>query len=339
MHWRRQGAPIQGLGEYWTARMFAAATDREFVDARHVLGFDNQGRVNSDSTSGLVRDELRPDRRYVVPGFYGADSQGRMRVLERGGSDVTGALIARGLDATSYDIWSDVDGLMNANPNNVPVARLRPQATLREMREMANGGAELVHRDAIRYMQYGRTPIRLWNSFGQQDAPGTIISGQRDWAETPVIGVTSRDDLMELAIHEFGLNEQVGATTELYETLAKSGVPYEHILTSLDDLSVIFRAEYRNKLPYQLHGLNSPQGDVRLRCIGLVSMVGEGLAQSGTVRSQTLGQAATALSNAGIEHLTTGGAPNSVSAMFYVDTETTDIQEATRVVHNAVCEE
>ncbi|MEK7594407.1 MAG: aspartate kinase [Patescibacteria group bacterium] len=336
-YWRQNGAPIMALGEKWSAQIFAAHTDREFVDASHVIRFNRNGEVDHGATYVSIRRELSDGFEYVVPGFYGADSQGRIHLLGRGGSDITGALIATSLSAGSYHNWSDVSGFMTANPALVEHAQLLPEITQREAREMYMG-CELLHRDVLRYVGATGIPIHMRNTFDVPTAQGTIVTRERDWRASPIVGVVGKSDLVELALHDFGMNEQVGGTTDVFQLLSENGIPYEHAATSTDDLSIIFEEKYAKNLPYKMHGLEQMSRKAVVRPIGAVRIVGEGLANSGNTRSRLLGRVATAFSDSDIEVFGMTDAPNCASLTFFVNPDQANVNDAVNVAHQAVFE-
>ncbi len=189
--WQRRGYPLAGLGEKWTAKMFAAYTDRELVDATELVSFTAQGLLDPVTTRKRIRRRLgHLGNDIVVPGFYGSDQHGHIHTLSRGGSDVSAALIAEALDAESYHNWSDVPGFLTADPRIVATAQHIESITRREVNEMSFG-CELLHPDAIRYSG-DITPIHMRHTFGEPTDPGTAILPTREWSDMPVVGVVSQ---------------------------------------------------------------------------------------------------------------------------------------------------
>jgi len=337
VRWERDGYPIMGLGENWSARLFAAHTGREFVDARHVIRFDREGNVDSEATYSAITRELTNGGNYVVPGFYGSDNEGRIRLLDRGGSDTTGALIAAALHAGTYQVWSDVPGFLTANPGQVPHSQLNEEVTRREAREMYIG-CEVLHRDVLRFLGATAIPIHMRNTFDVPNAPGTIVRAERNWSARPIVGVVGTSNLAELALKEFGMNEQVGSTTDVFNILRDRGVSYEHAATSTDELSIVFRREYQYQLPLHLQGLRRPDRRANVQPIGIVRIVGEGLANSGVLRSRTLGRIAAAFADNDIGIFGMTDVPHSATLTFFVEDDPASVARAIRVAHRTVFE-
>lgn len=332
--WQSEENPIEVLGEYWAAKILASYTDREFIDARHIIRFDQQGNLSLEDTFESVQRELGSGGRYVIPGFYGSDNQGRIRVMGRGASDTSGAILSEILGADTYDIWSDVPGFMTANPKVVPEAHLVKEITRREAREMYIG-CELLHRDVLRFA--GRTAIRLRNTFGKPDEVGTIILEHRDSSVNPIVGIVGTDRLLNLNLHEFGMNERAGMTNDVFEILTKYGIPYEHTATSTDDLSIIFSEAYREKLSHILRRLNQGSRQVSINPIGAVRIVGEPLREPDSKRATIVGRGILALASVCMDVSGFSGAPDTVSRTLFLHNPA-DVAPALNALHQELIE-
>ncbi len=182
--WGMRGFPRQALGEYWSAQTYAHHTDRTFVDAAQIIRFNPDGSFNARVTDQLIQAQLDPDERYVVPGFYGSDETGRIHVFPRGGSDITGAIIARALGTIgTYYNCSDVDGFMTDNPRINPDAELIEAMTYERALRFADQGCELLHPEVCRIL--GDTAIRtiMCNTFGALGNRGTVVSRSLETVE------------------------------------------------------------------------------------------------------------------------------------------------------------
>lgn len=294
--WESRGDPIEALGEYWSAKLFAIRAGREFVDPRGLIFFDNDGSFDDTRSGEAIRGVLGGAGPSVVPGFFGMRQDGQVGVFPRGGSDITGAEISKALGARQYHNWSDVPGFMTADPRVVEDARLLPQITYREARELGNGGSELLHREVIKTLGNTGIDTVMKQTAGPIGDRGTIITDERAWQWQQIIGVTGRDDLQALTLHEFGLNEGVGTTVDVYKELEAAQVPYEYTATGTDDVAIYVSSKYDAELDQIVTDLRSAGRTIELRKrAGLVHVVGEGLAQSGTTRLKALGTVASAL--------------------------------------------
>ena len=162
-------------GEYLCAKLFAAYTRLPFVDAAELLFFAADGSIDLARTKAAVRTRLAPLGSAVVPGYYGTDPSGAIHTFSRGGSDVSGALLAATLEADLYENWTDVDGLYTADPTIVPDALRTPMVSFVQMKKIAAAGAKLLHPDALLPLLGSGTDVILKNTFSS-GLPGTRIT-------------------------------------------------------------------------------------------------------------------------------------------------------------------
>ena len=266
------------LGEKWSAELFvsglqARGVDAEFADPRDFIRFDNHsGKLDTLATYGLTRERLgtiAATKTVIVPGFYGADEVGNVHVLPTGGSDLTGALIARALGAAEYQNWSDVDGYYTADPRLFPTAGQIAAMTYAEKRELGNGGNGLLHRQVSKILEGHGIPTRMLNTFSTE-AGSTLISDSRDTVDTvPIVGVTLQK-MIELRLT--ARDEKAGETVRIYQKLDTAGIPYKHVTTATDALSVFLDEEYADAAHAALHGEIEESSHV-----DAIHVVGEGL--------------------------------------------------------------
>ena len=162
------------MGEYLCARLFSRTSGMTFVDAAKVIATDDRGDVDEALTARNFQRLLQRDERIVIPGFYGSDRHGRIHTFQRNGSDISGALAAAGSGAGLYENWTDVDGLLTADPAIVPEARLIPQISYRQMRAISRAGAKVLHPDSLDPVAMSGIPTRLRNTLNP-DCFGTLI--------------------------------------------------------------------------------------------------------------------------------------------------------------------
>jgi len=333
--WASRNDPVEALGEYWSARLFASKTGREFVDAREIILFDSKDKLDETATFAAVRSRLGNGRKYVVPGFYGSCPDGSIQTFERGGSDITGAIIAKALKADAYHNWSDVAGFMTADPRKVPEARLLSRITYREARELGNGGSELLHRTVIKYL--GGTGIKtvMRKTFGALGNAGTEIVDSRAWQWQPIIGVTGRADLIVLNLHEFGLNEGIGETLDVIRALKEAKIPYEHSNDATDDVSIYVNRQHRDGVKAIAKALRRSGRTLQISNAGLIHVVGEGLAQSGSSsRFWALGAVSTAYYNAALEGMGVSDVGGSATQTLFVRPQA--VGKAVGLAHQAL---
>ncbi len=272
------------FGEYASAKLYAAYSGREFVDAAHIIRLDSEGNVNFAETAEVIRKRFQPRVAYVVPGFYGRDPNGRVRTLGRNSSDTTGAIIANILNAPRYYNFSNQSGWMSGPPDIVNNASVIDHLTYREARELVQGGYEVLAPDAFRYLMNSGVETIVGNVF-EPEQQGTLINETRDCRQSPIAGVTGKMVLHGLTVERFGMNEEVGGTREIFDTLYDFRVPYSSLMTATDSVTVLsdsLRGFQRDILRVLQ---KSPENQAHLHERGLVHIVGEGMKDGSPLRN------------------------------------------------------
>jgi aspartate kinase len=227
-------------GEYLNSRLLAAWLGWPFVDAASCVRFRSDGSFDADATQTLLSQALSGLDRAVVPGFYGADETGRVVTFSRGGSDVSGSLVARAVGADLYENWTDVSGVLFTDPrivkNPIPI----PYITYRELRELSYMGASVLHEDAVFPVRRAGIPINIRNTNRPED-PGTMIVAALPEGVTPppVTGVAGRKGFSSVLVEKSMMNAEVGFGARLLDIFAEKGVPFEHCPTGIDTMSVV----------------------------------------------------------------------------------------------------
>jgi aspartate kinase len=198
-------------GEYLIALLFSRYTGLPAVDAASLIAFDATGTVDEDQTRRSLRRIADSDRAVIVPGFYGADAEGRVHILPRNGSDISGAIIAAGMDADLFENWTDVPGLMTADPAIVPEARLIPHVGYRQMRALSRAGAQVLHPACLDPVAMAGIPTRLRCTM-HPESFGTLIDERCDRVAPCVVGrrsapLPSRPEIKASCISVFGVPE------------------------------------------------------------------------------------------------------------------------------------
>lgn len=230
-------------GEWLSAQAFAKFMGGSFVDAENLIRLRQNGQV-SQLTYKIIERQLAPGSVYVIPGYYGRDGKGAIKVFPRGGSDITGAIIAKGVHAGLYENWTDVDGVKSADPRIFDRKQQKDIRTVntitgREMREFAYRGADVLQVDSILPALYEGIPINVRNTFNP-DHPGTMILQERESSgEELVIGIAGRQDFASIQISKDGMNRGIGTVRRLLRVLEKRNVSFEHDPTGLDAMSII----------------------------------------------------------------------------------------------------
>jgi len=269
---------LASRGEYLNGRIIAPLLNAKFVDPAGLICFDYEGRLD-EKTYDLLGLALKGDGRFVVPGFYGTDPDGRIKTFSRGGSDITGSIVARATHSDLYENWTDVSGIRMTDPRVVPNARRIDEITYAELRELAYMGASVIHDEAIFPVQKAGIPMNIRNTM-QPDNPGTMILPER-LPKQPVIGIAAKRGFTMINIEKTMMNREVGFTRRALSVLEEHRVSFEHMPTSIDSISLIIRDEELKQ-----HGLSIVTGIDRV-CqpdrvwltpgIALIATVGEGM--------------------------------------------------------------
>jgi len=277
----REKAWVASRGEWLTAHIFASFMNGEFVDAKDLIRLRANGQVDPISYD-LISKRLAPNTNYrVIPGFYGTNHMGTIQTFARGGSDITGAIIARGVNASLYENWTDVDGLGAADPRLIDNPKIIHEITYKEMRELGYRGADVLQRDSVLPVFEASIPINIRNTFNP-DYPGTLIGKERIVVDGEgVIGIAGKAGFASIQIEKFGMNEETGVGGKIFDVFRKYGLPFENTPMGLDEVSVIVQEEEldgkEKELTAAITEAISPT-DIRvIKNLGLVCLVGEGI--------------------------------------------------------------
>lgn len=231
---------IASRGEYLNALVIAAYLGYDFVDASTMVKFDEKGRFMEDLTNMEIKNKLAKHDRAVIPGFYGSKIDGTVRTFSRGGSDITGALVARAVGADVYENWTDVSGFLMADPRIVENPKPISSVSYKELRELSYMGASVLHEDAIYPARVANIPINIRNTNRPED-PGTIITSEPGKLEEGQIiaGIAGSKDFTVIAMYKNLMSSERGFIRKMTAILEDYDVPIEHIPSGVDTLSVV----------------------------------------------------------------------------------------------------
>jgi len=261
-------------GEYLNGRLMAEVLDATFVDPAECVFFTASGHFDEKSYDALS-ERLKGEGRFVVPGFYGSLPNGRIKTFSRGGSDVTGAIVARATGSDVYENWTDVSGFRMTDPRIVPEAQRIDEVTYMELRELSYMGATVLHDEAIFPVRATGTPICIKNTH-DPESPGTTILARRE-SKRPVCGIAGRGGFSMINIEKALMNKERGFGLRVLAVLDEHGLSWEHMPTGIDTISIIVRTE-------DLEGKTDDiLADLRDRCRPDSLNITEGLAMIATV--------------------------------------------------------
>ena len=227
-------------GEYFTARLMADFLGFPFVDATDVIAMEFDGSFNFEKTSENLKAVLKEHDCFVMPGFYGKTPDGAVRVMTRGGSDISGSILARCLKADMYENWTDVSGFLMADPRIVENPRNIERITYEELRELSYMGASVLHEDAIFPIREYNIPIHVLNTNRPQD-PGTLVLAKiEDDENGPLItGIAGKKGFLSIEIFKRNMSNMVGVVSGTLDVLRKYGVSIEHLPSGIDSFNVV----------------------------------------------------------------------------------------------------
>lgn len=288
-------------GEYLSGLLLADYLGYTFVDAADCILFRADGKFDEKATQKRMADTLRMRERVVVPGFYGATPDGDIKVFPRGGSDISGAIVARGVHADIYENWTDVSGFLMADPRVVKDAQTIRTVTYSELRELAYMGATVLHEDAIFPVRQACIPINVRNT-NEPDEPGTMIIPDNDG--TPLggrlTGIAGRCGFTIIAIAKDNMHNEVGFGYKVLSVLKRHNISFEHIPTGIDTMSVVLAdKELEGKRKQVVDELIEVTGSDSVEVhdnLALIATVGRGMVRYVGVSAKLFG----ALADAGV---------------------------------------
>lgn len=271
---------IKSRGEWLCAKIFAQFMNFEFIDAEDLIKFDPFGNFDNRSYE-IINKQLSAKPYAVIPGFYGSGIDNIVKTFPRGGSDITGAIISRGLMADCYENWTDVNGLFTVDPRIIPHSKVINTITYEEIRELGGRGAQVLQRDTILSVFDSGIPINIRNTFNPS-YPGTMIVKDRDTAaEHTIVGIAGQCDFVSFEIKKYGLNDKVGIGSKIMDIFREENVSYEHNPSGLDNLSIIVsKTELDGKanvLKSKIRSIIKPDSFTIKNNFGIVCVVGLGI--------------------------------------------------------------
>ena len=325
---------LASRGEYFSARLMAAYLDFEFVDAADWIKFNLDGSVDKDTSYAALRSMVK-GKGIVIPGFYGTMPGGTIRTFSRGGSDITGSLAAAALDADIYENWTDVSGILMADPRIVENPQSIPEMTYDELRELSYAGAQVLHEGTIFPVREKNIPLNIRNTNAPND-PGTIIRENFETQADPhrvITGITGKKDFSILTMFKRGMTSQVGVLRKVLSVLERYGISVDFVPNGIDNVSLVVPTA--TIAPHLYNILADIQQEVEpeeldvLDNIAVVAAVGHRMA----FRPGVSGKIFAALGEAGINIRMINQGPDELNIIFGVDNK--DFAQAIRVLYNS----
>ena len=321
-------------GEYFSAKLMAAFLGFKFVDAADWIRFNMDGTVDKEYSYAALKT-LMQGQAIVIPGFYGTMPDGRIRTFSRGGSDITGALAAAALDAVVYENWTDVSGILMADPRIVDDPKPIPEVTYDELRELSYAGAQVLHEGTIAPVREKNIPVNIRNTNAPDDV-GTFIREEFDTESDPeriITGITGKKDFSIITMFKRNMTSEVGVLKKVLDVLVRHGVSVDFVPNGIDNVSLVVPTTTIAPQMYTI--LAEIQQEVKpdrlevLDDIAIVAAVGHRMA----FRPGVSGKIFAALGKAGINIRMINQGPDELNIIFGVDNR--DFAEAIRVLYNS----
>ena len=320
---------LASRGEYLNARILTEVLGATFVDPLKYIRFDFEGNLD-DSTYPLLAKALEGEGTFVIPGYYGADADGRVHTFSRGGSDVTGSVVARASGSVLYENWTDVSGIRMTDPRIVPDARRIEEITYGELRELAYMGASIVHDEAIFPLRSAGIPMNIRNTRAP-DEPGTMIMAERTSTQ-PVCGIAGRKGFTMINIEKTMMNREVGFARRALSVLEEHRVSFEHMPSGIDTISLIVKNEelkqHGEAIVLGIDRVCQPDRVWLTPRIALIATVGEGMNHHVGVAARLCG----ALAKAGVNLRVLDQGSSEMNIIVGVDES--DMDSAVRAIYN-----
>lgn len=319
-------------GEYLSALIMAEVLGFEFVDASSIIRFNVNGCFDPEHTNDLVAKGLNISKGAVIPGFYGAMPNGTIKTFSRGGSDYSGAVIARGIMADVYENWTDVDGFMTTDPRIVKNPKLIDELSYEELRELSYMGASVLHPEATFPLRNTNIPINIKNTFNPQ-AKGTIISKNASNARL-VTGIAGIKGFTTVLVKKTMMNSEIGFCRKVLSVLELYNISLEHMPTGIDTMSLIIPDScLKNGIEFDLiekiRGKVNPDSIYIYKNISLIAIVGHGMSN----QAGTAAKVFTALANANINIKMIDQGSSEINII--VGVNTADLEKAIEAIYHA----
>lgn len=330
---------IASRGEYLNAILVAAFLGYDFVDTEGLIQFDAKGRLMAEETNEALKAELEKHERAVLPGFYGTGPDGKIRTFSRGGSDITGSLVARAVGADVYENWTDVSGFLMADPRIVKNPKQIDVISYKELRELSYMGASVLHEDAIFPARMANVPINIRNTNHPED-PGTMITddvSRYGIKDRVITGIAGSKDFVVVALYKNMMSSERGFVRRILGILDDYDINFEHLPSGIDTVSVVMSgASIEGRLDEVLEEFRSrlrPDSIDVIEEISLIATVGHGMDR----RPGTSAKLFQALADAQVNVRMIDQGSSEMNII--VGVENKDFEKAIRAIYNAFVEE
>lgn len=268
-------------GEYLNGIVMANYLGFPFVDSAEVIVFDEDGNFEADKTNAKLKARLQEMEYAVIPGFYGAKEDGTVKTFSRGGSDITGSIVAKAVHADVYENWTDVSGFLIADPRIIDRPEGIETITYRELRELAYMGATVLHEDAIFPVRKEGIPINIKNTNAPEDNGTWIVESTCQKSKYTITGIAGKRGFCTINIEKDMMNQEIGFGEKVLRVFSENGISFEHMPSGIDTMTVVVHEDEfidkEQKVVAGLHRLVDPDSIEIESDLALIAVVGRGM--------------------------------------------------------------
>jgi aspartate kinase len=320
-------------GEYLNSRVLAAYLGYSFVDPAGYIKFGEDGVFDLDTTLSLLEPKLKSLENAVIPGFYGSMPNDTIKTFSRGGSDVTGSIVARAVDAEIYENWTDVSGFLICDPRIVDNPKPITTITYKELRELAYMGAGVLHEDAIFPVRAAGIPINIKNTNHPEDRGTMIVAESADISKYVITGIAGKKGFSVINIEKDMMNSELGFGRNVLRALEKNGISFEHMPSGIDTMSVLVNSDslkdkekaVLDEITYRVH----PDHMEIENNLALIAIVGRGMRKA----RGTAGKIFSALAGAKVNVKMIDQGSSELNVIVGVNEE--DFEDAVKALYSA----
>ena len=287
-------------GEYLNSIIMADYLGYDWIDAADVILFDKDGNFDSEETNKKLSEVLVNHEKAVIPGFYGAYKDGRVKTFSRGGSDITGSIVARAAKASVYENWTDVSGFLIADPRIIDKPEGIETITYRELRELSYMGASVLHEDAIFPVRREGIPINIRNTNAPEDEGTWIVESTCQKSKYVITGIAGKKGFCAVNVDKDKMNSEIGFGRKVLQAFENNGISFEHMPSGIDTMTVfVHQDEFMDKeqkVVSEIHRLADPDSIEIEADLALIAVVGRGMKST----RGTAGRIFSALSHANV---------------------------------------
>ena len=268
-------------GEFLNGKIMAAYLDYAFVDPADYIFFKEDGEFDADKTNDVLGSKLQKMENAVIPGFYGSLPDGTVKTFSRGGSDITGSIVARAIHADIYENWTDVSGFLIADPRIIINPEVIETITYRELRELSYMGATVLHEDAIFPVRKEGIPINIRNTNAPDDKGTWIVESTCQKSKYVITGIAGKKGFCSINVEKDMMNSEIGFGRKVLNVFEDNGISFEHVPSGIDTLTVfVHQDEFMDKeqqVVSGIHRLAKPDTIDIEADLALIAVVGRGM--------------------------------------------------------------